>query len=126
MEPADDVIEADIPREAANGLIDALVGLGIENVGTIQLQPQTWISRHALEIEQHSGAADADAVVWSEVVERAYEDSAFTWTYISFMIMATLLAAIAVIAVVAGLPERPGCLPSRRPSQAGSSGCSSP
>ena len=35
--------------------------------------------------------------VWAEVVERAYDDSQITWTFMSFMVLATLLASIAVL-----------------------------
>ena len=41
--------------------------------------------------------AGADAVVWADVVQRAYEDSELTWTFLSFMTLATLIAGIAII-----------------------------
>jgi uncharacterized hydrophobic protein (TIGR00271 family) len=96
--PAGDVVEADLPREAVNGAVDALRALGVPAVGTVQLLPvQTWLSRGALEAEEQAPGSSADAVVWAEVTQRAYEDSALTWTFLSFMILATLLAAIAVV-----------------------------
>jgi uncharacterized hydrophobic protein (TIGR00271 family) len=36
-------------------------------------------------------------VVWAEVAHRAYDDSELNWTYASFMTLATLIAAIAIV-----------------------------
>jgi uncharacterized hydrophobic protein (TIGR00271 family) len=98
LTPLGDVIEADLPREAVNPVVDGLMALGVQETGTIQLIPvNTWISRTGHEAELRTPGASADAVVWTEVVERAYDESALTWTYASFMVLATLLAAIAVV-----------------------------
>jgi uncharacterized hydrophobic protein (TIGR00271 family) len=96
--PAGDVIEADIPREAANEIVDALIALGVQEQGSIQLLPVgTWISRTGLAAEHRAPGEGADAVVWSEVIERAYSESRLTWAFITFMVLATLLAAIAIV-----------------------------
>ncbi len=82
--PAGDVIEADIPREAANEIVDALIALGVQEQGSIQLLPVgTWISRTGLAAEHRAPGEGADAVVWSEVIERAYSESRLTWTFIT-------------------------------------------
>jgi uncharacterized hydrophobic protein (TIGR00271 family) len=96
--PVGDIIEADLPREAVNPVVDALMELGVQEDGTIQLIPvATWVSERALAAERLAPGAGADAVVWADVVERAYEESSLTFTYVSFMVLATLLAAIAVV-----------------------------
>lgn len=96
--PAGDIIEADIPREAANGIVEALIALGVQEQGSIQLLPVgTWISRTGLAAEHKAPGEGADAVVWSEVIERAYSESRLTWTFVTFMVLATLLAAIAIV-----------------------------
>ena len=98
LSPLGDVIEADLPREAINPVVDALMALGVQEQGTIQLIPvNTWVSQRGLEAEGRARGASADAVVWTDVVERAYDESSITWTYLSFMVLATLLAAIAVV-----------------------------
>jgi len=97
VEPPGDVFEADLPREIANIVVDDLMALGVHDRGTIQVLPvSTWISRRALEAELRAPGESDDAVVWAGVIERAYEESRLTWTYGSFMILATLLAAIAI------------------------------
>ena len=96
VDPPGDVFEAQVERDAVNDLIGALVQLGVQEQGTIQiLQPGSWVSQRALEAEQKS--PDADNVVWPQVIEQAYEQSKITPIFLAFMTMATLLAAIAVI-----------------------------
>lgn len=96
--PVGDIIEADIPREAANEVVDGLISLGVQEQGSIQLLPVgTWISRTGLAAEHRAPGEGADAVVWSEVIERAYSESRLTWTFVTFMVLATLLAAIAIV-----------------------------
>lgn len=98
LQPRGDVFIADIPRERANQLVDELRRLGVHQEGTIALNPvETWISRPGLAAEEDAPGQGDDAVVWAEVTERAYDDSRFNWTYLSFMILATLLASIAIL-----------------------------
>ena len=96
--PVGDLIYADIPRENANHVITELRALGIDHEGTIVINDApTWISQKAFEAEAQAPGAGSDAVVWASVIERAYADSTLTWTFISFMIFATALAAIAIV-----------------------------
>ena len=97
ISPPGDVIEADLPRDAVNEVIDALAALGVQVQGTIQILPvSTWVSQRALDSEERAAGSAVDAVVWADVVERAYEGTALTWIFMAFMTMATLLAAIAI------------------------------
>ena len=57
----------------------------------------TWISRAGFEAEQGTPGSSADAVVWAEVTQRAYEESELNWTYLTFMTLATLIASIAIV-----------------------------
>ena len=96
--PVGDIVHVDVAREAANELIDRLDELGVPEHGTIHIDPvSTWVSRAGYDAERHTPGASADAVVWAEVTQRAYEESELNWTYLSFMTLATTLAAIAII-----------------------------
>ncbi len=96
--PVGDVIEADLPRESANDLLDALLATGVQDAGTIQVLPvSSWVSRPGLQAEQDAPGDGPDAVVWSQVTQQAYEESDLTWTFLAFMVLATLLAAIAIV-----------------------------
>jgi uncharacterized hydrophobic protein (TIGR00271 family) len=96
--PEGDVIHADIAREGANAVVDRLRELGVADQGTIHLEPMTsWLSQRGFDAERRTPGSSADAVVWVEVTQRAYEDSELNWTYLSFMFLATLIASIAIV-----------------------------
>jgi uncharacterized hydrophobic protein (TIGR00271 family) len=98
VRPEGDVIFADIAREGANEVVNRLRELGVAEEGTIQLEPmKAWLSRRGLHAERRTPGSSADAVVWVEVTQRAYEDSELNWTYLSFMSLATLIAGIAIV-----------------------------
>ena len=98
IEPAGDIVLADVAREATNEIVDRLVDLGIPELGTIHVEPvTTWVSRAGFDAERHTPGSSADAVIWADVTQRAYEESELNWTYLAFMTLATLLASIAII-----------------------------
>jgi uncharacterized hydrophobic protein (TIGR00271 family) len=96
--PEGDVVLADVAREGINQLIDRLREIGVPDAGTVHVEPvRAWLSRRGLEAERHTPGSSADAVVWTDVTQRAYEESELNWTYLSFMTLATLLASIAIV-----------------------------
>ena len=98
VQPEGDVIEADIAREAADTLISALCGLGIDHTGGITLeQIDTALSDAADEAEEQAPGDAADAVVWEELLARTGEESRFNGTFMAFLSIACLLAAVGVI-----------------------------
>lgn len=98
LKPAGDLVLADVAREATNDVVDRLRALEVHKVGSIHLAPvPTWLSEQAYVSEQEAPGSGADAVIWADVTQRAYEDSELNWTYVSFLVMATLLAAIAIV-----------------------------
>ena len=98
LTPPGDVFLADLLRETAGTLVDSLMDIGVQHEGTVTLTPVgAWISRSGLVAERRAPGRSPDSVVWAEVTERAYSETELTWTYVSFMILATLLAAIAIV-----------------------------
>ena len=96
--PPGDVVLADVAREGVNQVVDRLRELGVADEGTLHVEPvQAWLSRRGLEAEHRTPGSSADAVVWADVTQRAYEESELNWTYLSFMTLATLLASIAIV-----------------------------
>ena len=66
--------------------------------GAIQIEPvRTWISQAGLAAERAAPGSSADAVVWADVVQRSYEESELTFSYLTFMTLATLIASIAIV-----------------------------
>ena len=95
--PAGDVVSFDVPREASQEVLDRLFDTGVHRDGTVRVEPvSTWVSQPAFDQMLAAPGAGADSVVWPEVTQRAYTDSELTWTYLAFMTMATLIAAIAI------------------------------
>ena len=98
VKPAGDLIMAELPREAANEIVDHLRELGVHRDGSVHLEPvRTWISRSGFDAERRTPGSSADAVVWADVTQRAYEESELNWAYLSFMTMATVIAGIAIV-----------------------------
>jgi uncharacterized hydrophobic protein (TIGR00271 family) len=98
IKPKGDLITAELPREAANDIVDLLRELGVHREGSLHLEPvTTWVSRAGFDAERRTPGSSADAVVWVDVAHRAYDDSELNWTYLSFMTMATVIASIAIV-----------------------------
>lgn len=98
LDPAGDVVEAAVARESADAVIAALCGLGIDRTGGITLeQIDTALSDAADLAEERAPGDAADAVVWQELVAKSGEESRLTVTFLAFMAIACLLAAVGVI-----------------------------
>jgi uncharacterized hydrophobic protein (TIGR00271 family) len=98
VRPPGDVITADVAREGANDVLDQLRTLGVHHSGTVHVEPiNAWISKRGFEADRRTPGSSADAVVWVDVTQRAYEDSELSWTYLSFMTLATLIAGVAIV-----------------------------
>lgn len=98
IEPLGDLVYADVARENADALVDRLRDLGLAHRGTMHIEPvATWLSKAGLDAEEAAPGSAADAVLWPEVGQRAYADSELNATYLIFMTMATLIAAIAIV-----------------------------
>jgi uncharacterized hydrophobic protein (TIGR00271 family) len=95
--PAGDEIRFDVPRESSQDVLERIFATGVQEEGTVRIQQvPTWVSQPAFDAMIAAPGAGADAIVWPEVTQRAYNDSELTWIYLAFMIMATLIAGIAI------------------------------
>ncbi|GAA3541719.1 DUF389 domain-containing protein [Nocardioides daeguensis] len=96
--PEGDVVEADLPREAVNDVVDVLRALGVPQDGSIHVVPvTTWLSQPGLDAERRTPGSSADSVVWADVTQRAFEESELNWTFLTFMSLATIIASIAIV-----------------------------
>lgn len=98
VEPPGDLVEADVAREAVDGVVDALRGLGLGDDGAIELALlDTVISRAADRAEEDAPGEGADAVVWHELLARTGQEARLTVSYTVMLTIACLLGAVGVV-----------------------------
>lgn len=98
IKPPGDLILADLARESADAVINGLRERRIDVVGTISLDSvDTSVSRAAERAEDEAPGAGSDAVIWEQVIRTTDAESALSVTYIAFLTIATVLAAIAIV-----------------------------
>ncbi|MBW8765955.1 MAG: DUF389 domain-containing protein [Geodermatophilales bacterium] len=98
VDPAGDLVVGDVAREAVDGLVTALRELGIDRDGGItMISVDAAVSNAARRAEERAPGDAADAVVWEQVVRTVDADSQLSVSYLAFLTIATMLAAIAII-----------------------------
>ncbi len=91
--PAGDLILADVAREDASVVLEELRRLGVESQGTIALdEVDVSLSDRARRAERVAIGSPADAVIWEEVQARTSESTELSFTFLAFMVLATLIA----------------------------------
>ena len=96
LDPEGDLLVATVSRTDATRVMVGLAELGITRRGSIEIAPiESWMSTPGLAVSRAAGD-ETDAVVWPEVIQQSYDNAQTTWGYYAFMIMATLIAAIAI------------------------------
>jgi uncharacterized hydrophobic protein (TIGR00271 family) len=96
--PAGDEVTADIAREAANDIIEGLKRLDVHRRGAVTLDAvDTVVSTAANEAEDEAEGDPADAVVWDELIGRTREESTLNVTFLTFLCLACMIAAVGVV-----------------------------
>lgn len=96
IDPGGDVIIADIPRDGANDVIDRLKALDLHERGSIALDTvDVAMSKGTDAADRHSSADDA--VIWDEIAQRTSDESRLSVTFLVFIVIATVIAAIGVL-----------------------------
>ena len=98
IDPPGDVVQADVVREAADGILAELCALGIDHVGAITLESLDTVLSDAADAAALAAPGDpADAVVWDELIARTGDDSRLTLTFLAFLTLACLIAVVGVV-----------------------------
>lgn len=98
VRPQGDLVLADVARESAERIIGGLRELGIDTAGTIAMEVvDASVSTAADRAEAAAPGEAADAVIWEEVLARTEDDAALSKTFVWFLSIATVLAAIAIV-----------------------------
>jgi uncharacterized hydrophobic protein (TIGR00271 family) len=96
--PAGDLVEFDVAREAVNGVLEELRALGLKDTGGITVEELYLSLSTAAEVAEEVAPGDPDdAVVWEELAARTATDTRITWAYLSFLALATQIAAIGAL-----------------------------
>jgi uncharacterized hydrophobic protein (TIGR00271 family) len=98
LEPRGDEITADIARESGNDVVEGLKKLGVRERGAITLDVvDTVLSTAAFRAEDQAEGDPADAVIWDELAARSREESTLNVTFLMFLCLACLIAAVGVV-----------------------------
>ncbi len=98
IRPLGDVITADVAREAADRVIETVRGFDLHRDGAIVfVNAGTAISDSAQRAEEYAPGDPADALVWEQLEARARNDATTTVSYVVFMALAGIIAAVGVL-----------------------------
>lgn len=96
--PSGDLILCDVAREDASVVIGDLRRLGLDRDGTIAIETvDTSISSAARAAERAAAGSPADAVVWEEIESRTSESAELSFSFLAFMVLATLIAGVGIL-----------------------------
>jgi uncharacterized hydrophobic protein (TIGR00271 family) len=98
LDPAGDVVLCDVAREGANDVVVELRTLGLDEEGTVALtRVDVMVGEAGVRAEALAPGAAGDAAVWEEVDERVRGESALTASFLVFMVIAALIAAVGLV-----------------------------
>jgi uncharacterized hydrophobic protein (TIGR00271 family) len=96
--PVGDLVSCDVAKEGGSGIMSELRRLGLDERGSISVETvDASVSRVAEAAERASPGVPSDAIVWEEVEGRISESATLSVSFILFMTLATMIAAIGVM-----------------------------
>jgi uncharacterized hydrophobic protein (TIGR00271 family) len=97
-DPDGDVVEVDVAREAADDVLEAIDADKLARFGCVTITDAgTTLSERATRAEEDAPGEGSDAVVWDELIARTGDESRLNGTYLAFLSIACLLAAVGVV-----------------------------
>lgn len=96
--PEGDVILVDLAREDASLILADLREYGVHKRGSIAIEDvDAELSLAAEKAEQAARGLPSDAVVWEEVQARTSESTELSVSFVAFMVLATMIAAVGIL-----------------------------
>jgi uncharacterized hydrophobic protein (TIGR00271 family) len=96
--PEGDVILCDVAREDASVVISDLRELEIDVEGSIAIEHiESQISTAATLAEKAAIGLPSDAVIWEEVESKTQENIELSTSFLAFMVLAMLIAAVGIL-----------------------------
>lgn len=98
-QPVGDLVLCDVAREAASDVLAGLRDAGLDDArGSVTISSlDAALSDTARRAEESAPGSPDDGIVWDLVLDRAEQDVRPSWTFYTFLCLATLIAAIAVL-----------------------------
>jgi len=98
LEPPGDIVEADVAREAADGLLGSLADLHLGDRSTITLSALDSALGPELERARKRAPGDGDdAVVWDQLAEQTAQQSELSASFLLLLVIATLIASVGLL-----------------------------
>jgi uncharacterized hydrophobic protein (TIGR00271 family) len=98
VNPVGDLIQFDVPPEAANGVLAALRARGVEVDGSISVErTDMTLSAAADRARAAAPGHSSEAVIWADVEARVADDSAMTGTYVLLLTLAVMIGAVGIL-----------------------------
>ncbi len=98
VSPAGDLVTCDVPPEAGSLVVETLRQLGLEERGGISvIQLDASLSSRGERAAVVAAGGSSDAVVWETLEARTASGADLSMTFLLFMIVATVLAAIGIL-----------------------------
>ncbi|MGH3980419.1 MAG: DUF389 domain-containing protein [Pseudonocardiaceae bacterium] len=103
--PPGDLVQADIAREVADGMLAALCELGVDHTGGITLEPLDTVLSDAADAAQETAPGDeADAVVWDRAMVVGPEFAPLAAVSVGLVLRRWDLVRRAALALGVGFP----------------------
>ena len=98
VKPEGDLVLCDVAREEVSVVIEALRALDVDDVGSIAIdEVDTTISTAATRAVEVATGSSSDAVIWEGVEATTSESAELSLSFIAFMVLATLIAAVGIL-----------------------------
>jgi len=98
LKPKGDLVSCDVAREDGSVVLEELRGLGVERQGSIAVEMiDAAISDAADAAERAAEGSPGNAVVWEEVEAQTSESAELNASYLIFLVLATVIAAVGIL-----------------------------
>ena len=98
VRPPGDVVTCEVAREAANDVVEWLQAQGLHHDGAIVVEAvDAVVSDAAAAAEVRAPGHEGDALVWEELESRARTESVLTVSFLAFMAVAAVIAAVGIL-----------------------------
>jgi uncharacterized hydrophobic protein (TIGR00271 family) len=98
IKPEGDLVLCDVAREEVSVVVERLRRLGLEEAGSISIEAvESMISTDARRAVEAATGLPADAVIWEEVEARTSESAELSFSFVAFMVLAMLIAAVGIL-----------------------------